>query len=87
LGETLRQKDRNPFILWREPLERPPKGKSRKLSGLGVISQVKGQGSFGIIPKLPCFLLGGFITVFELCRLPIEEIEWRCKTFIEGGGF
>jgi len=22
--------------------------------------------------------------VFELCRLPIEEIEWRCKTFIEG---
>ena len=53
---------------------RQPKGNAQP-PGERVISQVKGQGSLGIIPKLPCFFSGGLPVVLELGRMPIEEIE------------
>jgi hypothetical protein len=53
---------------------KPPKGKAQP-PGERVISQVKGQGSLGIIPKLPCFSLAGLIMVLELGCMRIEEIE------------
>ena len=57
LGETLRQKDRN--LLY--PLERAhgwaTEGESPRLSGQGLISQVKGQGGLGRFRNLPFFLM------------------------------
>jgi hypothetical protein len=68
-------------IPWRELIVRPPKGKAQP-PGERVISQVKGQGSLGIIPKLPCFSLAGLIMVLELGCIRIEEIEVGRNTMV-----
>ena len=62
-----------------ESLSEATEGEIPEALGQGVISQVKGQGSFGFFPKLPCFFLGRFHYIFKLDRAFFAKLDCVSK--------